>query len=193
MSLKNQHHSNISFSLRETNMSGTTLVARSAPVRWQARMRGSNTSLILTPSPQPSPTRRGGKISFNNIARNQQGITLVGALFIIVVMALLGTGLLQLTATSQQSIGQEITSVKAYFAGHSALQWGMYQATFAGATGAHTLTFTQQGLTNTTVNSTLTSTKIAGSTYYQINADGLYGITTDPEFSRRQLNLRYRP
>ena len=69
--------------------------------------------------------------------RKENGITLVGALFIIVIMALLGTGLLQLTTTSQQSIGQEITSVKAYFAGHSALQWGMYQATFAGATGTH--------------------------------------------------------
>ena len=112
----------------------------------------------------------------------QQGITLVGVLFIIVVMALLGTGLLQLTTTSQQSIGQEMTSVKAYFAAQSALQWGMYQATFAATTGTHTSAITTLGASN-----------IAASTYYQITADAHYGSSGDREFSRRQLLLRYRP
>lgn len=132
-------------------------------------------------------------MSIMSLKYKQSGITLIGALFIIVVMALLGTGLLQLTTTSQQSIGQEITSVKSYFAGHSALQWGMYQATFAGATGTHTLTFNQPGLANTTAITTLTSNNIDGSTYYQINADARYGVTGDREFSQRQLQLRYRP
>lgn len=125
--------------------------------------------------------------------KKQKGVTLVGALFIIVVMALLGTGLLQLMTTSQQSIGQEITSVKAYFAGHSALQWGLYQATYAAATGTHTISFNQQGLTNTTAIATLTSSNIEGSSYYLINADARYGINTDREYSQRQLRLRYRP
>ena len=128
-----------------------------------------------------------------SLKQKQHGITLIGALFIIVVMALLGTGLLQLTTTSQQSIGQEITSVKTYFAGHSALQWSMYQATFAGATGTHTLAFNQQGLNNTTAVATLTSDNIEGSTYYKIDADARYGTSTDHEYSKRQLQLLYRP
>ena len=125
--------------------------------------------------------------------RKEKGITLVGALFIIVVMALLGTGLLQLTTTSQQSIGQEITSVKAYFAAHSALQWGMYQATYAGAasTGSNTLTFSNTGLTNTTVNANISLSNIEGRHFYLINAAGQYGTSSDREHAQRNLQLRF--
>lgn len=200
MSLKNYHQSNNSFSPRKTNLSGTDLVAQSAPVRWHARMpanrvgmRESNTSFIFTPSPQPSPSGRGGNISLYINGCKQKGITLVGALFIIVIMALLGTGLLQLTTTSQQSIGQEMTSVRTYFAAQSALQWGMYQATFAAATGTHTLSFNQQGLANTRAITTLSASNIDASTYYRITADARYGNSGDREYSRRQLLLRYRP
>ncbi|MFO7604365.1 MAG: hypothetical protein R6X06_11215 [Gammaproteobacteria bacterium] len=130
-------------------------------------------------------------ISFS--LRDQKGITLVGALFIIVVMALLGTGLLQLTTTSQQSIGQEVTSVKAYFAAHSALQWGMYQAAYAGAAanGAHTLTFSSAGLINTTGTTDISSRTLEGRNFYLIQAAGRYGISSDPEFALRNLQLRF--
>jgi len=175
MSLNQQHHSLNSLSSRE-----------------KVGMRGSSNPLSLTPSPQPSPSGRGGLVFIDKIANNQKGITLIGALFIIVVMALLGTGLLQLTTTSQQSIGQELTSVKAYFAAQSALQWGMYQATFAAATGTHTISFNQQGLINTRAITTLSANNLGGLTYYQINADGRYGGSGDREYSRRQLLLHYR-
>jgi len=138
------------------------------------------------------PSRSGSRPSHKSVCR-QQGITLVGALFIIIVMALLGTGLLQLMATSQQSVSQELTSTRAYFAAQSALQWGMYQASFASATGSHTLSFNYQGLVNTSAAITLNAENIAGADYYQINSDGRYGSTGDREFSHRKLLLRFRP
>lgn len=163
-------------------------------------MRESNASIDLSPSPQPlcplgcSPCGTGDRISSHLSISNQKGITLVGALFIIVVMALLGTGLLQLTTTSQQSIGQEITSVKAYFASQSALQWGMYQSIYAGAgsTGTNTLTFTNAGLTNTSVSTNIALSTIEGSNYYDITATGQFGVNADREFSQRTLHLRFQ-
>ena len=69
----------------------------------------------------------------------------------------------------------------------------MYQATYAGATGTHTLTFNQQGLTSTTAIASLTSGNIDGNTYYQIDADARYGSSGDREYSQRKLRLRYQP
>jgi MSHA biogenesis protein MshP len=124
----------------------------------------------------------------------QKGVTLVGALFIIVIMALLGTGLLQLFTTSQQSVGQEITSVKAYFAAHSALQWSMYEATYAGgaSTGSNTLTFSNAGLANTTADTDIQLNNIEGRNFYTINASGYFGSSTDREYSQRTLQLRFQ-
>jgi len=161
-------------------------------LREKVRIRGSYVSVNISPS--PSPPVRGGKASFCNSVQAQKGVTLVGALFIIVIMALLGTGLLQLMTTSQQSIGQEITSVKAYFASHSATQWGMYQSVYAGgaAVGTNTITFSNSGLTNTTVSTTIQRNIIEGNNYYNITATGQFGVSADREYSQRMLQLRFQ-
>ncbi len=124
---------------------------------------------------------------------NQQGFSLVTAIFIIVILALLAIGMLQLLSTSQQSVSQEVTSVKSYFAGQSGLQWGMYQATYAGATGSHTLTLSNAGLTNTSVDITLSSDTILANTYYTVNTKAKYGTTAIPEYAYRELELRFKP
>lgn len=115
------------------------------------------------------------------------------AIFIIVILALLGTSMVRLITTGAQSISQEITSLKAYLAAQSGLQWGMYQAVYSGATGTHTVDFTNAGLANTQSAVTLQSAAIAGKTVYQIESDGEYGNAGDREYSRRQLELRMRP
>lgn len=116
------------------------------------------------------------------------------AIFIIVILALLGTSMVRLIATGSQSISQEITSLKAYLAAQSGLQWGMYQAVHAGgASGTHTVDFGNAGLVNTRSAVTLQSAVIAGRTVYLIESDGEYGNPGDREYSLRQLELRMRP
>jgi len=140
----------------------------------------------------PPPPSMESCAGMTNRAR-QQGFSIVTAVFIIVILALLALGMMQLITTNQQSISQEATSVKAYFAGQSGLQWGMYQAVYGGATGSYTVTLSNSGLANTTIDLTLSSNTILTNTYYTVNAQGIYGTTSIPEYALRELELRFKP
>ena len=132
-------------------------------------------------------------ITHHNI-RKQSGVSIVTAIFLVVVLSLMGTGMISLLSTSQQSISQEITSAKAYMAGRSCLQWGMYQAVYTGNTGTHTNTFNgNTGLFNTKCTTTLTNLTSDGLTFYNITAIADFGISTDPEYSQRTMRLQFQP
>lgn len=123
----------------------------------------------------------------------QRGVSIVSAIFLVVVLALLATAAVQLLTTGQQSISQEITSVKAYFAAQSGLQWGMYQSVYGTPGSTQSLSLSSAGLNNTTVDFVFLSTTVDGNTFYNINATGKYGSTALAEYSQRQLQLQFKP
>lgn len=125
--------------------------------------------------------------------KNQHGVSIVAAIFLITALALLATAAVQLVSTGQQSISQEITSVKAYFAGQTGLQWGMYQAVYATPSGTQKLTLSNSGLSSTSAEITFSSSTIDSNTYYNISANGEYSTSAAPEYSSRELNLRFKP
>jgi len=132
--------------------------------------------------------------NINNIKiKKQQGVSIVAAVFLITVLALLATAAVQLVATSQQSLSQEITSVKAYFAAQTGLQWGMYQSVYTSPTSSHTITLSNGGLNSTNVAVLFSPTIIDGNTFYLIEANGQYSTTASPEYSARKLRLRFKP
>jgi len=51
----------------------------------------------------------------------------IAAVFVIVVLAMLGTALVALVTTEQRATSREMASVHAFYAAETALQWGMYQ------------------------------------------------------------------
>ena len=130
--------------------------------------------------------------SRNNI-KNQKGVSIVAAIFLITALALLATAAVQIVSTGQQSISQEITSVKAYFAAQTGLQWGMYQAVYATPNTTQALTLSNSGLTNTSVNIVFLKSTFDSNTYYQLTTTGNYSSTASPEYSSRQLRLRFKP
>lgn len=123
----------------------------------------------------------------------QKGFSIVSAIFLVVVMALLAVGMTKIFSTSQQSISQEITSLRTYLAAQSGLQTGMYQAIYAPPANGdlHNQIFTGVGLSNTTVQVTFLRSVIDTKTYYQINSRADYTPAGSPEFSRRVLELRF--
>jgi len=123
----------------------------------------------------------------------QKGFAIVSAIFLIVVLGFLGVSMSRVFTSGQQAINQDITSLQAYFAGQSALQWGMYQATTSIPSGQHTLTFSQEGLKNTKAIITFTKSTILSKDYYKIKAEADYDISGNPEFSKRILELRFVP
>lgn len=128
--------------------------------------------------------------------RRQSGVSIVTAIFLVVILALMGAGMVSLLTTSQQSISQEITSAKAYMAGRSCLQWGMYQAVYDAdpwVNTPHTLTFNNNGLVNTRCATGFTVINNDSKTFFNITTTANFGNATDPEFSQRQMRLQLQP
>ena len=133
--------------------------------------------------------------------KKQKGFAIVSAIFLIVVLAFLGVSMSRVFTSGQQAINQDITSLQAYYAAQSGLQWAMYQAAKNAPTGEHTITFSNDGLNNTETLVELTKTTILSKDYYKITALGCYGyinncqvdVLTIPERSKRNLELRFVP
>ncbi len=146
------------------------------------------------------------KFKINN--RKQKGFAIISALFLIVVLSFLGVSMSRIFTSGQQAINQDISSLQAYFAGQSALQWGMYQAVLSD-TGTITLdnndnfslSFSNAGLNNTSSQVVFLKNTILSRDYYNISAIGCYGYSNDcangiatvAERSKRKLEVRFVP
>ena len=137
----------------------------------------------------------------NITTKKQNGFAIVSAIFLIVVLAFLGVSMSRVFTSGQQAINQDMTSLQAYYAAQSGLQWAMYQAAKNAPTGEHTISFSNSGLSNTESSVKLTKTAILSKDYYKITALGCYGYTNNctndilsiPERSKRNLELRFVP
>lgn len=58
----------------------------------------------------------------------EAGVGLIAAIFVIIILGLLGTALIRLLTTEQASVNRELASTQAFFAAETAVQWGIYQA-----------------------------------------------------------------
>lgn len=58
----------------------------------------------------------------------ERGVALIAAVFVIVVLALVGTVLVRVAGTSLGSANRELTATRALFAARTAAEWGLYQA-----------------------------------------------------------------
>ena len=132
--------------------------------------------------------------------KKQKGFAIVSAIFLIVVLAFLGVSMSRILTSGQQAINQDISSLQAYYASQSSLQWSMYQSILAksGVTtlannDKYNLVFSNNGLNNTTSEITFNINTILGNSYYKITATADYGAAGNPEFSRRNLELRFVP
>lgn len=132
-------------------------------------------------------------IILRNPAR-QSGVSVVTAIFLIVVLALMGIGMVSILTTSQQSISQEITSAKAYAAGRSCLDWSMYQAIYdpdPWLNNPQVTTFTNSGLVNTKCTTTFNKITADGLTFFNIKTIATYGEISEPEYSQRTIQLQF--
>jgi len=131
----------------------------------------------------------------HNINR-QSGVSIVTAIFLVVVLALMGAGMVSLLTTSQQSISQEITSTKTYMAARSCLQWAMYQAVYDADPWLNNpinLNFINAGLINTQCDTRFNVINTDGLIFFNINTTAEYGGANDPEFSQRSMRLQFQP
>lgn len=86
-------------------------------------------------------------MNFSNVTNEKNGFALVAAIFILVILSLLGIFLVRIFNVSSATTTFSMQGVRAYYAAKSALDWGTYQALVNSSCPASTtLSMTQAGL-----------------------------------------------
>lgn len=78
--------------------------------------------------------------------RRQQGIALVAAVFLLVVLAAIGAVAVRLTLMQQQTVNSGLLAAQAYQAARSGIAWAAYRAINAGSCGTTNLSLGEGGL-----------------------------------------------
>lgn len=98
---------------------------------------------------------------------NQKGFTLVQAIFILVVLALLGTYMVRLSTVQQATSTQALLQARAYQAARAGIEWGIARVVGGSASGG---TF---AIADTGCDVAVTITPAAGNPYHEGTADDI--------------------
>jgi len=125
----------------------------------------------------------------------QRGSALVIAIFVIIVMTLLGVGLVNMLSSTSESIAYEVLGTRTYHAGQTGLQWQL-QRTFpiAGTGSCNNGDETQQlagvsGLSQCQFTVNCTSTNVNGVTHYNITSVGQCDDLSGSVITTRQFEV----
>jgi MSHA biogenesis protein MshP len=121
----------------------------------------------------------------------QRGFSLVSAIFLLVVIAALGTFAVTLSTTQHQSAALDVMGARAYQAARAGVEWGAYQALQVSSCPAATplaLPGTLSGFNvNVQCGSTAHSEAAATITIYQLTSTATQGTVATPNYVERQM------
>lgn len=126
----------------------------------------------------------------------ETGFALISAIFLLVVIAALGTFAVTISTTQQQGSALDIMGTRAYQAARAGIEWGAYQAldplgsSCAGSTTLPAMPGTLADFTVTVTCSTTTPTE-AGTTInmYQITSTATQGTVATPTYVERMMSV----
>ena len=120
---------------------------------------------------------------------NQKGFTLVQAVFIIVVLALLGAAMVQLIRVQTSTGIMALQGARAYHAARSGLEWGAARASAGESCSGY---MPIEGFDVAVDCENPFSFNEAGQDYvvYNINASAEFGTYGDVSYVSRQLQMR---
>lgn len=108
-------------------------------------------------------------------ATQNQGFSLVAALFVIIVLGLLAAALFRMTQTANIAVAQETLSIRAFFAAESGAQstaMQIFPLSGAGTCANQTINFTNSGLIGCRATVQCVSYTADGETFYEVNSQG---------------------
>ncbi|WP_029910812.1 pilus assembly protein MshP [Pelobacter seleniigenes] len=121
--------------------------------------------------------------------KNQAGFTLVQAIFILVVLALLGAAMVRLIGVQSSTSVMALQQARAYQAARSGLEWGAARAsTGAGCTGGMTINGFQVAVV-CQVNA-FTEGSIGPYNVYRISAEAVSGVYGSPDYVSRTVQMK---
>lgn len=120
---------------------------------------------------------------------HQRGFALVAAIFLMVVLALLGIFLVRVSGVQNQTVNVALLGARAFEAARTGIEWGAFQALNAASCTTTTLNLTEGGLNGFDVDVTCTSSTHSetGNTYniYVIDAVASNGTYGQPDYVSR--------
>ncbi len=130
----------------------------------------------------------------NRNPAKQRGVSLVSAVFLIVVLASLGTFAVRLTAVQQQTAGAAVRATQAMLAAQTGIDWAAHRALIGGSCASASLALTEGGANGFSVSVTCTQTAHveAGTTInvYRIEALAQSGVYGGPDYVSRRLHAK---
>jgi MSHA biogenesis protein MshP len=132
-------------------------------------------------------------VSISKIDR-QRGVSLVSAIFLIVVLSSLAAFAVRLTAVQQQTVSSNLRAVQAFHAARSGISWAAYRALNAGVCSTNTLNLSEAGTNgfNVTVICAQSAHVEAGTpiNVYTINALAESGVYGGPDYVSRRIEAK---
>ncbi len=128
----------------------------------------------------------------------QAGFALVSAIFILVILTLVGAFIVSIASLSRSSDNLGTQGTRAYYAARSGLEWGIYQVAPGGGSPPYncpasstTLVFSQSTLNgfSATVTCVQNQFQEGGTSYnvFQITSFAQYGATQSLDYVSRRL------
>lgn len=125
----------------------------------------------------------------------QGGFSLISAIFLLVVIAALGTFAVTISTTQQQSAALDVLGARAYQASRAGIEWGAYQVLRNG--GCPVSPTALAALPNTLANfsvqvdcsSAAVSEASATVTMYQLTSTATQGTVATPNYVERQMSV----
>lgn len=128
----------------------------------------------------------------------QQGFSIVSAIFLLVVLAFLGTAMVTFSTNQQQTAAMDVMGARAYQAARAGVEWGAYQVlqpggACAASTPLPALAGTLSGFSVTVSCSAIASSEVSAAsgivTVYSISSVANAGAVGKPDYVERQIQV----
>ena len=121
--------------------------------------------------------------------KNNAGFTLVQAVFILVILALLGVTMMRLIGVQSSTTVFALQGARAYQAARSGLEWGAARAA-SGDSCSDTLTIESFGVDVTCSSETFREGPIGPYEVYRISATASFGSYGSPDYVSRKAEMK---
>jgi len=123
------------------------------------------------------------------ILKNSAGFTLIQAIFVVVVLSILGVAMMKLIGVQSSTSVLALQGARGYQAARSGLEWGAARAR-AGNPCTGTLVVENFTVNVTCSNQQFTEGSIGPYDVYQIGATATFGTYGTPEFVLRRAEMK---
>ncbi len=128
---------------------------------------------------------------YSTAPRKERGFALVAAIFLVVVLALLGIFIVRISGVQHQTVNVALLGARGFEAARAGIEWGAFQALNAASCTTTTLNLTEGGLNGFDVDVTCTSSTHSetGSTYnlYVLVVESRAGTYGQPDYVSRRM------